>query len=167
MNHVFVLLASLLLRLSSPLGTPHHSAPGALLETAAPALDSVAVAAAASHAAYLADVLHLGRGQALRLWGAAAVRQRELYAAETETAGTASATAAQAVETRYQHRLTQVLSASQYSALLALDDTTPALAHRRSLRQANRYWARSAFRPGAGPQPALVTTAVAPRPEFR
>jgi hypothetical protein len=164
MNHVFVLLASLLLRLSSPLGTAQHPALGAERETATPALDSLSVAAAASHAAYLADVLHLSRGQALRLRYAATARQRELYAAATETA---SVPAAQVAEARYQQRLTHLLSAGQYSALLDLDETMPTLAHRRSLRQANRCWARSAFHPGGGPQPALVVAAVAPRPESR
>lgn len=164
MNQVFVLLTSLLLRLSSPLGTAHHPAPGAVRETAAPAVDSVAAAAAARHAAYLADVLHLSREQVLHLRRAAIIRQQDLDAAETAAPGQ---TAAQAGEVRYQQYLVRVLSASQYSALLVLDDTPVALLHHRSLRQANRYWARPAFQP-CGQQPALLaTTSQSPTPAVR
>jgi hypothetical protein len=87
---------------------------------------------ASQRTAYLADALHLRFAQARQLYGPTHEKLQQLCwledATPTTKAGAAARAAAKAeAEATYHRCLRQVLSASQYTALIRLESQRPAL----------------------------------------
>lgn len=130
MNNVFILFASLLLRLSMPHGPAGHAARLGEREMAAPAVDSLQ-AAVARRTAYLADALQLHYGQTLQLQRRTTAQLQALDSLRGTAPLDAPArqAAIAAVEAGYQRALARTLTAAQYEALRRLDapETSAAL----------------------------------------
>lgn len=124
MNNVFVLFASLLLRLSIPHGPAGQVARLSERENAAPAVDSLQ-AAAARRTAYLADALQLRYAQALRVKHSTSAKLQALdalrFAAPEALDAPARQVAIVGIGADYQLALARTLTTAQYAALLRLE----------------------------------------------
>ena len=124
MNHLFTLLASLLLRLSFSTGPQAAAANFSGREMPAPTVDLLE-RAAASRTAYLTDVLRLSYAQARQVRRCTYDELRALQWRSDSVAVGGRPNDADDVNVRYHRQLTRVLTCAQYATLLRLE-TVPA-----------------------------------------
>ncbi|MCI1186923.1 hypothetical protein MON38_05785 [Hymenobacter sp. DH14] len=124
MNNVFVLLASLMLRLSMPHGPAGHAARLGEFEKPVPTVDSLQ-AAATRRTAYLADALQLRYAQTLQVKRSTHAQLQALdslrFAAPAAYDAPAQQAAIAGIGAGYQRALARTLTAAQYEALLRLE----------------------------------------------